>query len=65
MGPGRGVLVFLFIFFLGLLTERFHIDNKVADSFKGSYDKVSRFIYSFLPREEISLLINTGIQSAV
>ena len=51
------ILVFLLVFFLGLLTERFHIDNKVADSFKGSYDEVSRFIYSFLPREEISLLI--------
>ena len=51
------ILVLLLVFFLGLLTERFHIDNKVADSFKGSYDEVSRFIYSFLPREEISLII--------
>ncbi len=51
------ILFFLLIFFLGLLTERFQIDNKIGENFKNSYDKISRLVYSLLPREKISILI--------
>ena len=50
-------LIILLIFFSGILTERFQIDNKIEFALKNSYDKISRLIYTFLPRKEISILI--------
>ena len=48
----------LFIFFLGLLTERFQIDNKIGIFFKNYYDKSSRYIYGLLPKEEIEIFLD-------
>ena len=53
------ILVILLIFFSGLWTERFQIDNKIEFALKNSYDKISRLIYTFLPRKEISILIKS------
>ena len=53
------ILFILLIFFSGLWTERFQIDNKIEFALKNSYDKISRLIYTFLPRKEISILIKS------
>ena len=47
----------IIIFFAGLLTERFQLDNKLSNIFKNTYDNFSRLIYTLLPREEISIII--------
>ena len=47
----------IIIFFAGLLTERFQLDNKLSNSFKNTYDNFFRLIYTLLPREEISIII--------
>ena len=48
---------FLLIFFLGILTERFNIDNKVSNFFKNIIDKSSRIIYSFKSQEKLEIFI--------
>ena len=52
--------VFLLVFLSGLLTERFDIDNKIQDHLKNSYDKISRFLYSFFPDEEIQISLQAN-----
>ena len=49
--------VFFIIFFLGLFTERFDLDNKLSSIFKDSLDSISRFLYSFTSKEKIFINI--------
>jgi len=49
--------IFFIIFFLGLSTERFGLDNKVSLAFKNSLDSFSRFLYSFTSKEKIFINI--------
>tara|TARA_X000000950_G_C13892328_1_gene651382 strand:+ start:1312 stop:2919 length:1608 start_codon:yes stop_codon:yes gene_type:complete len=50
-------LILLIIFFLGILTERFQIDNKVNIFFKNIYDKTSRSLYSFFTSNELNIYL--------
>lgn len=50
-------LSLLIIFFLGILTERFQIDNKINIFFKNVYDKTSRSFYSFFTSNELSIYL--------
>ena len=50
-------LSLLIIFFLGILTERFQIDNKINIFFNNVYDKTSRSFYSFFTSNELSIYL--------
>ncbi len=52
------IFIFLFVFLLGLFTERFNIDNKVSNFFKYLTDLTSRSIFSFVSSEKIEILID-------
>ena len=47
----------IFIFFLGILTERFQIDNKISNNFKNIVDISSRFFYSLKSNEKLEIII--------
>jgi len=48
----------IFIFFLGILTERFQIDNKISNNFKNIIDISSRFFYSLKSNEKLEIIID-------
>ena len=50
--------LFLFIFFLGILTERFEIDNKISSNFRNVIDSSSRFFYSLKSNEKLEIIID-------
>jgi len=52
----KSISIFL-IFLLGLLTERFQIDNKIEIFFKSYYDKSARYIYGLIPKKEIEIFL--------
>ena len=51
------ILFILFIFFLGIWTERFDIDKKASNKFKNLIDTSSQLIYSLGKNEEIFINI--------
>ena len=50
--------LFLFIFFFGILTERFEIDNKISSNFRNLIDSSSRFFYSLKSNEKLEIIID-------
>jgi hypothetical protein len=47
------ILIFFIIFFLGVFTEKFNLDNKISNNFKNLLDAGSRILYSFTAKEKV------------
>ena len=52
------LFIFLFIFFLGILTERFEIDSRVSNIFKNIIDNSSRVIHGLKSNEKLEIIID-------
>ena len=50
--------IIIFIFFLGILTERFEYDKKVFSLLKNIFDSTSRSVHNLFPRDIIKNIIN-------
>lgn len=54
----KNLLIIIFIFFLGILTERFEFDKKAASLIKNIYDSTSRSIYNLSSKDKIKVIID-------
>ena len=52
------LFIFLLIFFLGILTERFEIDSRVSNIFKNIIDNSSRVIHGLKSNEKLEIIID-------
>lgn len=50
--------IIIFIFFLGILTERFEYDKKVASVLKNIFDSTARSVHNLFPKDTIQIIID-------